>query len=295
MTNYRRLGVVSIVLTATPREIVQKEALPIERDAMKIVVFIKQVLDNTKLKFSDGKPVMEGVPMMMNPFDEYALETALRLKEQAGGDSTVTVLTLGAPNAKDIIKKAIAAGADDAFLLSDAAFNDGDSTSNAYALAQGVKTFAPDAKILVFGQVALDDAAGQTGPKVAEILGLPSVTFGKNAQLNGETLRVTRESDRGAEEYDMQLPGVVCMMKCDYELRSSNIKGVMKANKTEIPIKSPADLALDPALVGAAASTTRVEKTWQRPAKSGGKVVDGADAKAAIGQLLDYLKESKVL
>jgi electron transfer flavoprotein beta subunit len=159
---------------------------------MKIVVFIKQVLDNTKLKFSDGKPVMDGVPMMMNPFDEYALETALRLKEQAGGDSTVTVLSLGAPNAKDIIKKAIAAGADDAFLLSDAAFNEGDSTANAYALANAVKSLVPDAKILVFGQMALDDAAAQTGPKVAEILEMPSITYGKNVQLSGDTLKIFR-------------------------------------------------------------------------------------------------------
>jgi electron transfer flavoprotein beta subunit len=262
---------------------------------MKIVVFIKQVLDNTKLRFNDGQPVTEGVPMMMNPFDEYALETALKLKEQAGGDSTVTVLSLGAANAKDIIKKAIAAGADDAFLLSDAAFNEGDSTATAYALANGVKALVPDFKVLVFGQMALDDAAGQTGPKVAEILNLPSLTYGKNVQLNGETLTLTRETERGTEDYEMQLPGVICMMKCDYELRSSNIKGVMKANKTEIPIKAPADLSLDSARVGAAGSTTRITKTWQRPAKSGGRVVQGDDPKTAVSQLLDYLKEAKVL
>lgn len=262
---------------------------------MKIVVFIKQVLDNTKLRFADGKPMTEGVPMMMNPFDEYALETALKLKEQAGGDSTVTVLTLGAGNAKDIVKKAIAAGADDAFLLSDAAFNEGDSTSVAYALAAGVKSLVPDFKVLVFGQMALDDAAAQTGPKVAEILGLPSLTFGKNVQLSGETLRLFRETERGTEEHEMQLPGVICMMKCDYELRSSNIKGVMKANKTDIPVKTPADISMEPALVGAAASGTHVTKTWQRPPKSGGKVVPGDDAKAAVNQLLDYLREVKVL
>ncbi len=262
---------------------------------MKIVVFIKQVLDNTKLKFSDGKPVTDGVPMMMNPFDEYALETALKLKEQAGGDSTVTVLTLGAANAKDIIKKAIAAGADEAFLLSDAAFNEGDSTSVAYALAAGVKSLASDAKILVFGQMALDDAAAQTGPKVAEILGMPSLTFGKNIQLQGDALRLFRETERGTEEHEMQLPGVICMMKCDYELRSSNIKGVMKANKTDIPVKTPADLSLEPALVGAAASGSHVAKTWQRPAKAGGRVVSSDDPKAAVSQLLDYLREVKVL
>ncbi len=262
---------------------------------MKIVVFIKQVLDNTKLRFVDGKPVTDGVPMMMNPFDEYALETALRLKEQAGDDTTVTVISLGAPSAKDIIKKAIAAGADDAFLLSDDTFSNGDSTANAYALANAVKTLAPDFKVLVFGQMALDDADAQTGPKVAEILNLPSLTYGKNAQLSGETLKVFRETERGTEEHDMQLPGVICMMKCDYELRSSNIKGVMKANKTDIPIKAPADLSLDSARVGAAGSSTKIGKTWQRPAKSGGKVIDGTDAKASVGQLLEYLKEAKVL
>ncbi|HEY9688316.1 MAG TPA: electron transfer flavoprotein subunit beta/FixA family protein [Coleofasciculaceae cyanobacterium] len=262
---------------------------------MKIVVFIKQVLDNTKLKFADGKPVTDGVPMMMNPFDEYALETALRLKEQAGGDSTVTVMTLGAANAKDIIKKAIAAGADDAFLLSDPAFNDSDSTAIAYALAAAVKSLAPDFKVLVFGQMALDDSAAQTGPKVAEILNLPSLTYGKNVQLSGETLKLFRETERGTEEHEMSLPGVICMMKCEYELRSSNIKGVMKANKTDIPVKTPTDLAMEPALVGAAAATTHVMKTWQRPPKSGGRVVPGDDPKAAVTQMLDYLREVKVL
>jgi electron transfer flavoprotein alpha/beta subunit len=262
---------------------------------MKIIVFIKQVFDNTKLRFADGKPVTDGVPMMMNPFDEYALETALRLKEQAGGDSTVTVISLGAANAKDIVKKAIAAGADSAFLLSDPAFNEGDSTATAYALAHAVKTLVPDFSILVFGQLALDSANGQTGPKVAEILNLPSLTYGKNVQLNGQTLTLFRETERGTETHEMQLPGVICMMKCDYELRSSNIKGVMKANKTEIPVKTPADLGIDTARIGLPGSTTRLLKTWQRPPKSGGKIVDGSDSKVAVTQLLEYLKEAKVL
>lgn len=262
---------------------------------MQIVVFIKQVLDNTKLKFSDGKPLLDGVPMMMNPFDEYALETALRLKEQAGGDSKVTVLSLGLPNAKDILKKAIAAGADDAFLLSDAGLTEGDSITTARALAKGVQTFAAEAKILVFGQMALDDAAGQVGPIVAELLELPSVTYGKDAKISGDTLTVFRETERGTEEVALQLPAVACMMKCDYELRSANIKGVMKANKTEIPVKTPADISLEPAVTGVAGSVTHVSKTWQRPAKVGGKVVDGGDAQAAVNQLLDYLKEAKVL
>lgn len=262
---------------------------------MKIVVFIKQVLDNTKLKFNEGKPVLEGVPMMINPFDEYALETALRLKEQAGPEASVTVLTLGSPSAKEIVKKAIAAGADAAFLLADEGLNHGDSLSTARALAKGVQALVPDARVLVFGQMALDDAAGQVGPMVAELLGYASVTSGKDAKLEGAGLQVLRETERGTETVSLQLPAVICMMKCDYELRSSNIKGVMKANKTDIPIKSLADLGLEPSLAGATGASTQVLKTWQRPAKSGGKVVDGSDPTGAVNQLLDYLKEAKVL
>lgn len=262
---------------------------------MKIVVFIKQVPDNTKLKFDESGPVRDGVPMMMNPYDEYALETALRLKEKAGGDSTVTVLTLGAPSAKEIVKKAISYGADDAFLLSDEILQDGDSSATSFALAQAVKTLVPDFHVLVFGQHSLDDAAGQTGPKLAEWLNLPSLTFCKNAELEGETLKVVRETERGIETHAMTLPGVVCMMKCDYELRGSNIKGVMRANKTEIPLKSAADIGVASDKAGVSGSTTTVTKTWQRPPKSGGVIVDGSEPAVAVQKLVDYLKETKVL
>jgi electron transfer flavoprotein beta subunit len=230
--------------------------------------------------------------MMMNPYDEYALETALRLKEAAGGDSTLTVMSLGLASSKEIIKKAVAVGADQAFLISDEAFKDVDSTVVAQALSLAVKTLAPEAKVLVFGQMSLDDAASQTGPKVAELLGMPSLSFCKGAELAGETLKVTREGDVGVETHEMNLPAVVCMMKCDYELRGSNIKGVMKANKTEVPVKSAADLGLSGELLK---TGTRVSKTWQRPEKQGGKIVNGSDPKAAVSELIGFLKDSKVL
>lgn len=257
-----------------------------------IVVFIKQVPDNTKLQFNETGPVADSAPMMMNPYDEYALETAIRLKEAAGGDATLTVVSLGVQSAREVIKKAIAVGGDQAFLISDDALSNTDSTATAKTLAQAVKTLAPDFDVLVFGQAGLDTAAAQTGPKVAELLDLPSLTFCKNVELGDGALKVTRESDSGNEVHEMQLPGVLCMMKCDYELRGSNIKGVMKANKTDIPVKSLADLGMD---AGTVQPVTTVAKTWKRPEKEGGKVVDGADAKAAVDQLIAYLKESKVL
>ena len=268
----------------------ERETLPMS--PINIAVFIKQVPDNTKLQFNEIGPVLEGVSMMLNPYDEYALETALRLKEAGGEGSTLTVISQGASSAKEIVKKAIAVGADQAFLINDAQLEGTDSTGAAKVLNQAVKTLVPEAQVLIFGQASLDSASGQVGPKVAELMNAPSLTFCKNAELNGDKLTVHRESEAGIETHEMDLPAVICMMKCDYELRGSNIKGVMKANKTPIPEKSLADLGLDASTV---AATTTITKTWKRPDKVGGKVIDGADAPAAVGQLLEYLKESKIL
>lgn len=266
---------------------------------MNIIVFVKQVPDNTKLRpeqLSGGGIPREGVDMMLNPYDEYALETALRLKESAGGDSKVTVISLGSGAAKDIVKKTIATGADEAFLLTDPAFLDGDSTATAQALAAAVQALVPEPQVLLFGQMSLDDAAAQTGPKVAELLGYPSLTASKGVELiNPNTLKVMRETERGVELHEMTLPGVVSMMKCDYELRTSNIKGVMKANKAQIPSKTPAEIGIDTSKIGQVGSSTTVSQLAQRPPKEAGVTVDGSDPKTAVDQLIAFLKDQKVL
>ncbi len=260
---------------------------------MNLVVFIKQVPDNTKTQVGDDGVIPESAPMMMNPYDEYALETALRLKEASSGH--LTVISMGSPSAKEIVKKAVAVGADQAFIVADDALEGSDSSGAAHVLAQAVKTLVPEHNVLVFGQNALDTGSGQTGPKVAELLNIPSLSFCKNAEADGNNLTVSRETEVGTEKHSMTAPAVICMMKCDYELRGSNIKGVMKANKTDIPIKTLADLGVDTAKVGSAGASTVMVKTWKRPAKSNGKVIDGSDAGQAVNELVNYLKESKVL
>ena len=265
---------------------------------MNIVVFIKQVPDNTKLSpdsISGNAIPTDGVAMMMNPYDEYALETALKLKESAGNDATVTVMSLGSASAKDIVKKAVAAGADDAFILSDPTLLEGDSTTTAYALAEATKTLVPDHQVLVFGQMSLDDAVAQTGPKVAELLDYPSLTACKGATLNDGKIRALRETERGIETHDMELPGVVCMIKCDYELRTANIKGVMRANKTQIPVKSASDLGLDNTKIGSDGATTIINTLGPRPPKDAGLMIQEDDPKAAVDKLLSTLKSQKVL
>ncbi|MEB3287299.1 MAG: electron transfer flavoprotein subunit beta/FixA family protein [Vampirovibrionales bacterium] len=262
--------------------------------SLHIAVFLKQVADNTKLKFNETGPVLENVPMMLNPYDEYALETAIRLKESAGADASLSVITMGTLSAKEILKKAVAVGADSAFLITNDALAQSDSTANAKILAQALRSVVPNFNLLVFGQTALDSLDGQTGQKVAELLNLPSLTFCKGAEFSNGSITATRETERGYEVHEMSLPGALCMMKCDYELRGSNIKGVMKANKTEIPVTSLAELGITQDQSGEAMSATKTLKTWQRPPRAEAKIIDGANPQEAVASLIGALKEAKV-
>lgn len=263
---------------------------------MKIVVCVKQVPDTAHLKFDSANGLaLDGVESVMNPFCEYAVETAIRLKEAHEG-STVTAITIGSPQAKEVLKRAVAMGCDDAYLISDSAFDGADAWATAYTLAEGIKKFVPDFDLVLLGQYATDGMSGITGPAVAEFLGVPSITFCKRIELKDtKTLTAYRETELGEEIYAMTLPGVIMAMKCDYEPRIPSIKGVMKANRTEIPTVDRAGLGVAEDRVGANGALTQVEKTWRKPKKEGGVKVDGSDPQVAVSQLIGFLKEQKVM
>jgi electron transfer flavoprotein alpha/beta subunit len=263
---------------------------------MHIVVCIKQVPDTANLKFDAASGTIQGgTELMMNPFCEYAVETAIRLKEAYEG-SKVSVFTLGTPQAKEVLKRAVAMGADEAYLLSDDAFNGADTWATGYTLGQAIQKYAADYNLILCGQLSTDGMNGITGPAMAEFLGIPSLTFGKSvAMKDGQRLTINRETERGIEVCEMTLPGLVCVMKCDYEPRIPSIKGVMKANRTEIPIVTMADLGLSAEKVGYQGSPTTISKSWKKPKKQGGVKIDGSNPDAAVQQLIGFLKEQKVL
>jgi len=263
---------------------------------MHIVVCIKQVPDTANLKFDAASgSIQSGTEMMMNPFCEYAVETAIRLKEAQEG-SKVSVFTVGSAQAKEVLKRAVAMGADEAYLVSDDAFNGADTWATGYTLGQAIQKYAPDYTMILCGQLSTDGMNGITGPAMAEFLGIPSITFCKAVALkDAQTLTVNRETERGIEVYEMTMPGLIGVMKCDYEPRIPSIKGVMKANRTEIPTITMADLGLTADKVGYQGSPTTVSKTWQKPKKQGGLKVDGSNPDVAVQQLIGFLKEQKVL
>lgn len=263
---------------------------------MNIVVCVKQVPDTAHLKFNSANELAtDSIENVMNPFCEYAVETAIRLKEAHEG-STVTAISMGPASAKEVLKRAIAMGCDNAYLLSDEAFTQADAWATAYTLSAAIKKYIPDFDLILMGQFATDGMSGITGPALAELLNVPNISFAKKAELKDpKTLSVSRETEKGVEIYDMTLPGLIGVMKCDYEPRIPSIKGVMKANRTEIPTVTLADLGLTVEAVGASGSATQVLETWRKPKKEGGSKIDGSDAQNAVSQLIGFLKEQKVL
>lgn len=263
---------------------------------MKIVVCVKQVPDTSDIKWTENNTmVREGVESIMNPFDEYAVETAIRVKE-ANPDATITVVSMGPPQAKDVLKRAIAMGADDAVLVTDRKFAGADTQATSRTLAAAIKNKVGEFDLIICGQFAIDGDTAQTGPSIAEHLGLPQLTYVKEVLgVEGSTLTAKREVEEGIQKMEMQLPGLICMVKCDYEPRMPAIKGVMKANRTQIPEFGMEDLGLDPSQVGIKGSPTWVSKAFRPPVREAGEVIQEADPKEAVKILLSKLQETKVL
>lgn len=263
---------------------------------MKIVVCVKQVPDTADIRWTENNTMIrEGVESIMNPFDEYAVETAIRIKE-ANPDSTITVLTMGPPQAKDVLKRAIAMGADEAVLLTDKKFAGADTWATSNTLAKAIADKIGGYDLILCGQFAIDGDTAQTGPGIAERLNIPQVTYAKEIEYSGgSSIIVKREVEDGIQKVEMQLPGVACMLKCDYEPRMPSIKGTMKANRTPIAEYGMEDLGLDTEQVGIKGSPTFVYRAFRPEQKQAGEMINAADAREAAKALLEKLKGDKVL
>ncbi|MCK5006908.1 MAG: electron transfer flavoprotein subunit beta/FixA family protein [Spirochaetia bacterium] len=261
---------------------------------MKIVVCIKQVPDTTNVRINPETNTLmrEGVESIINPFDMYALEEGIRLKEKHGG--TVIVLSMGPPQVESALRDALSLGVDEAILLSDRAFAGADTLATAYTLARGIKKVGK-VDVILMGRQAIDGDTGQVGPGVAENLGLPHVTEIRMIEgiEDDGTIIVERLLEDGYVRLKSKLPIVLTVVKEINEPRLPSLKGKMAAKKAEIPSWNHEDIEFDLQRIGLTGSPTQVMKIFTPPKPSGGKIFEG-DVQQAVTSLLAELREAGI-
>lgn len=230
---------------------------------MKIVVCVKQVPGTTEVKINPetNTLVREGIPNQINPFDLYAVEEALRLKERLGAETKTIVLSMGPPQAAESLRECIAMGIDDAVLLSDRAFAGADTLATAYTLAAAIRKL--DAGLVLCGKQAIDGDTAQVGPEIAENLDWPHLTYVRKINEIGQSeLVAERMTDDGYERLNVSLPALLTVVKEINEPRLPGIKGQLRAKKYEVPVWTAADLELDQGRIGLKGSPTWVSKIF---------------------------------
>jgi electron transfer flavoprotein beta subunit len=256
---------------------------------LKIVVFVKQVPDSAaKVTAENGQAAWGDAPMVINPWDEYAVEAALQQKEAHGG--TVTAISIGSENAKEALKHALAMGADDAILVSDPALKNLDTQAMARLLAAIVQKVG-GVDMAFFGRQAIDGDSGLTPAQTARLLGWPALTLAASIKVEGSTVTVERSFEEGRQIVHANLPAVFSLVKDFGEPRYPSFMGIRKASKAEIPTWTLNDL-------GVAAPTPAVSwPTLSNPPSREVKCefITGSSAQEIAEKLADKLIAEKVL
>jgi len=264
-----------------------------------MVVCVKQVIDpeappaSFKIDAAANKIVPPpGVPPVLDPYAEYAVEAALKIKDAVGGK--ITAVSLGPGQTRDVVKKPLSMGADELILLEDEAFAGGDSWSTAYALAMAIKKIGTY-DVILCGREASDWNAGQVGSAIAEILGLPSVTLAKKITISDGKARVERVTEDGYEVVEASLPALITVSHEIGEARYPTIKGIMGAKKKEPVIWKPADIGAQPAQIGASGRRAKLGKLFQPVRESKCETIKGETPEELGANLAAKLREAKIL
>ncbi len=256
---------------------------------MNIVVLIKRVPDTeTRIQIKDSQVSTEGISWVISPYDEYAVEEALRLIEKHTGK--VTLVCLGPEDAKETIRKGLALGADQAVHLNDPAFLNGDASTTAQVLAAALKKIEYD--LILSGKQAVDEDNAQVGIRVAELLDLPHVNAVIKLELSDDkkSARCTREVDGDRDVMETSLPAIITAQQGLNEPRYPSLKGIMGAKKKPITDWRASDLGLDPATVGEQGAKFQLVQVEPPPARPPGKIIPG-DAATAAKELARLLRE----
>jgi len=264
---------------------------------MHAIVCIKQVPETPSVGI-DPKTntlIRQGIPSIINPFDMYAIEEALLLKDKSGGK--VTVITMGPPQAVDALKEALAMGCDEALFLCDKGFAGSDTWATSYALAKAIQARAGSYDVIFCGKQAIDGDTAQVGPGVARRLGIPQLTYVckvREVDLDAKKIVVERLLEAGKEVVESKLPALVTVVKDINKPRFRTLVGIRKASQAQIPMLKPSDIGCEEEHTGLAGSPTEVVKIFTPEPRKGGQVIEG-EPEEACEILVQKLMDAKIL
>lgn len=256
---------------------------------MNIVVCIKQVPETTEVRINPetNTLIRDGVKSIINPFDMYAIEEAVRLKEKFGGKTTA--ITMGPPQADAALREAITLGIDEGILVSDRAFAGSDTWATSYTLAGAIKNIGAFDLILC-GKQASDGDTAQVGPGISTHLDIPQVTYVKKIEeVKDGKMRVERMMEEGYEIIETPLPALITVVKEINEPRLPSLKGMMRAKQAKIAVWTQKELNLDPQQIGLCGSPTQVIKIFIPAPRTGGQMLNG-ETSEIVDKLIEALK-----
>lgn len=263
---------------------------------MHIIVCIKQVVDTSaRIRIVDGRVDAEGSPRVVNPYDEFALEEAIRIREaDAGAGTQVTAISLGPDSFKDALKTALAMGVDRAIHLCDPAFEGLDNLGVARALGLAIRDLPFD--LILCGRQAVDDDMAQVGPSLAVLLGIPFVTVVTRLLLSEDRghAEITRQVEGGVEVLEGKLPLLLTCQKGLNKPRLPSLKGIMAAKKKTVEVKSAADLGFDNEAIGRKDNRVRPVSLDLPAGRKKGQVLGGS-LEESVRALVHHLKDDKVI
>lgn len=257
---------------------------------MHIIVCIKQVPNTTDVKIDPvtNTLIREGVESIINPFDTYAIEEGVRLKERFGGK--LTVVTMGPPQAEIALKEAISLGCDEAILVSDRKFAGSDTWATSYTLSCAIKKIGAF-DIIICGKQASDGDTAQVGPGISTHLDIPQVTYVKKIEeISDNRAKVERMTEEGYDIIETPLPCLLTVVKEINTPRLPSLKGMIRARSVKITKWTAEDLGCDPKYIGLDGSPTRVVKIFTPPPRKGGETLKG-DAGEIAKELAELLKD----
>jgi electron transfer flavoprotein alpha/beta subunit len=262
---------------------------------MNIIVCIKQVPDTTEIKIDPIKNTLirTGVPSIMNPFDKNALETGLQLKDTYGGK--VTVLSMGPPQAKAVLREALSMGADEAYLVTDRAFGGSDTYATSYILSKAIQKLG-DFDVILGGKQAIDGDTGQTAPSIAEHLNAVRLTNVLDLRAEGDKVIARRQVEEGIEVVETRFPLLCTATKESNKPRYATIRRKIASLKADIPDITLADLPdSDPSKMGLKGSPTKVKATFTPKRSANGVFIQEISPKETAISLLNKLADAKIL